>query len=79
MRGAYAYVAKQSDINLVSFSRDVRGSDGSLRTYSTLQEFPTKVLNQNDNQAICPRYLAVVLRRGRHLRYARSPGGARRQ
>ena len=52
MRGAFSYVAKQSDINLDSFSRDVRGSDGSLRTYSTLQEFPTKVLNQNDNQAV---------------------------
>ena len=52
IRVAYAYVAKQSDIDIQSFARDLRGSNGSLRTYSSLQSFETKVLNQNDNQAV---------------------------
>ncbi len=51
MRGAFSYVAKQSDTDVDAFARDVRGSNSSLRTYSTLQDFPTKVLNQSDNQA----------------------------
>jgi hypothetical protein len=51
MRGAYSYVAKQSDTNLDSFARDLVGNNGSLRTYSSLQSFETKVLNRNDNQA----------------------------
>ena len=52
LRGAYAYVAKQSDIDPQSFARDLAGNNGSLRTYSALQSFDVKVLNQNDNQAL---------------------------
>ncbi len=32
--------------------RDLAGRDGSLRTYSALQQVDTKVLHQNDNQAL---------------------------
>ncbi len=52
IRGVYAYIAKQSDTDVQSFARDLVGSDGSLRTYSSLQSFETKVLNRNDNQAL---------------------------
>lgn len=50
--GAYAYVAKSSNIDEKDFNRDLAGRDGSLRTYSALQAADTKVLNQNDNQAL---------------------------
>jgi hypothetical protein len=50
--GAYAYVAKSSNTDQPSFARDLRGSNGSLRTYSSLQGFDTKVLKQDDNSAM---------------------------
>jgi hypothetical protein len=52
MRGAYSYVAKQSGTDFDSFARNLRGSSGSLRTYSSLQKFETKVLHKNDQQAM---------------------------
>ena len=51
-KGAYAYVARSSDTDQAAFSRDLSGRDGSLRTYSSLQQADTKVLHQNDNEAL---------------------------
>lgn len=52
LEGAYSYVAKQSDTDFDSFARDVHGSNGSLRTYSSLESFDTKVMRQDDQQGI---------------------------
>jgi FlaG/FlaF family flagellin (archaellin) len=49
--GAFAYVAPSSNVDLAAFSKDINGRDGSLRTYSTLQEADTRVLRQSDNEA----------------------------
>jgi len=51
-KGAYAYVAKSSNTDEQSFARDLSGRDGSLRTYSSLQEADTKVLHSSDNEAL---------------------------
>ena len=51
-KGAFAYVAKSSDTDEQAFARDLAGRDGSLRTYSSLQQADTKVLHQNDDQAL---------------------------
>jgi len=50
--GAYSYVAKSSDTDEAAFARDLAGRDGSLRTYSSLQQADTKVLHANDNEAL---------------------------
>jgi hypothetical protein len=50
--GAYSYIAKSSNTDEKAFASDLAGRDGSLRTYSALQQSDTKVLNQSDNQAI---------------------------
>ena len=50
--GAYAYVANASNSDEPAFARDLSGRDGSLRTYSSLQQADTKVLHQNDNEAL---------------------------
>ncbi len=50
--GAFSYVAKSSNTDQQSFTRDLRGSNGSLRTYSNLQQVDTKVLKQTDNEAL---------------------------
>jgi hypothetical protein len=51
-KGAYSYVAKSSDTDEQSFARDLSGRDGSLRTYSSLQQADTKVLHASDNEAL---------------------------
>lgn len=51
-KGAFSYVAKSSDADLAAFARDLSGRDGSLRTYSSLQQADTKVLHQSDDQAL---------------------------
>ena len=51
-KGAYSYVAKSSDTDEASFARDLSGRDGSLRTYSSLQQADTKVLHAGDNEAL---------------------------
>ncbi len=51
-KGAYSYVAKSSDADESSFARDLTGRDGSLRTYSSLQQADTKVLHASDNEAL---------------------------
>lgn len=50
--GAYAYVAKSSNADQSEFARDLDGRDGSLRTYSALQQADTKVLHESDDQAL---------------------------
>lgn len=50
--GAYSYVAKASNTDQQAFAKDLNGRDGSLRTYSTLQRFDTKVLRESDNEAM---------------------------
>jgi hypothetical protein len=50
--GAYAYVANSGNNDESEFARDLSGRDGSLRTYSSLQQADTKVLHQNDNEAL---------------------------
>ena len=51
-QGAYAYVANAGNGDEHAFARDLSGRDGSLRTYSSLQRADTKVLHQNDNEAL---------------------------
>ena len=51
-KGAFAYVAKSGDTDEQSFARDLSGRDGSLRTYSSLQQADTKVLHASDNEAL---------------------------
>ena len=50
--GAYLYVSKSSNTEQQAFARDLRGANGSLRTYSSLQKFDTKVLRENDSEAV---------------------------
>ncbi|HEX6879738.1 MAG TPA: hypothetical protein VF135_05185, partial [Terriglobales bacterium] len=51
-RGAYSYVSGASKTDEQDFARDLRGRDGSLRTYSTMQTFNTKVLHENESEAL---------------------------
>ena len=51
-KGAYLYVAKSSGADEQQFARDLMGRDGSLRTYSALQQADTKVLKSTDNEAL---------------------------
>jgi hypothetical protein len=50
--GAFNYVSKSSNTDQQSFSKDLNGRDGSLRTYSSLQKFDTKVLHESDSDAL---------------------------
>jgi hypothetical protein len=50
--GAYAYVANSSGNDETAFARDLSGRDGSLRTSSSLQQVDTKVLHENDSEAL---------------------------
>lgn len=51
-RGAYAYVAKSADNDEPAFAADLAGRDGSLRTYSSLQQADTKLLHASDDEAL---------------------------
>ena len=51
-RGAYSYVASSNPADEQAFARDLSGREGSLRTYSALQQADTKVLRQTDNEAM---------------------------
>jgi len=50
-KDAYSYVAPSSNIDQGTFIRDIAGRDGSLRTYSSLESFNTRPLNEGENQA----------------------------
>lgn len=49
---AYDFVSPSSNIDQGSFYRDLNGRDGSLRTYSSLQDFDSKVLRESENEAM---------------------------
>jgi hypothetical protein len=49
---AYASLDRSSDIDLESFIRDISGSDGSLRTYSSLQSADVSPLHADQNEAL---------------------------
>lgn len=51
INGAYAMTSTNSRPDKDDFQRELMGSNGSLRTFSTLQEIETKVLRENDNEA----------------------------
>jgi hypothetical protein len=51
-RRAYDFVASASNVDQAAFYRDLNGRDGSLRTYSSLQDFNTKVLRESDSEAL---------------------------
>src|SRR5689334_18842730 len=51
-KGAYSYVAKSADADERAFAADLSGRNGSLRTYSALQQVDTKVLRATDNEAL---------------------------
>lgn len=50
-KSAYSYVADRSHVDENAFYRELNGSDGSLRTYSSLQDVNTKVLKESDQEA----------------------------
>jgi hypothetical protein len=49
---AYASLDRSSDTDLASFIREMAGSDGSLRTYSSLQTVEVSPLHADDEQAL---------------------------
>lgn len=51
-KGAYSFIAPSSNVDLQTFTRDLNGHDGSLRTYSSLDGFTTRPLHENDDQAL---------------------------
>ena len=51
-RRAYEFVSPASNIDQGVFYRDLNGRDGSLRTYSSLQDFTTKVLRESENDGV---------------------------
>jgi len=48
---AYQYVANANQVDEKEFTDDVRGTNGSLRTYSNLETTDVKVLHASDSQA----------------------------
>ena len=50
--GAYSYVAGSSNVNPSSFERDLQGRNSSLKTYSQLESIDTRVLHENDQEAM---------------------------
>lgn len=48
---AYQYVGNTNQVDEKEFTDDVRGTYGSLRTYSNLETTDVKVLHANDNEA----------------------------
>jgi hypothetical protein len=51
-KAAYSYVAPSSNVDLVNFQRDLAGRNSSLRTYSQLEGVSTRVLHENDGEAL---------------------------
>ena len=49
---AYASLDRSSDTDLASFTRELAGSDGSLRTYSSLQTAEVSPLHADGDQAL---------------------------
>jgi hypothetical protein len=51
-KGAYSFVAASSNVGMNTFQRDLQGRNGSLRTYSQLENVNTRVLREADNEAL---------------------------
>jgi hypothetical protein len=49
--GAYGMVSPRSNVDKAAFTRDINGSNGSLKTFSTLWSAETRVLRQSDADA----------------------------
>lgn len=49
---AYSYVAPASNVDLTTFTKDLTGRDGSLRTYSQLESVNTRTLHENEDNAV---------------------------
>ncbi|MCI0351009.1 MAG: DUF3426 domain-containing protein [Acidobacteriales bacterium] len=54
---AYEFVSPSSNIDQPTFYRDLNGRDGSLRTYSSLQQFESKVLRESEQEAMVRAHL----------------------
>ncbi|HEY7406241.1 MAG TPA: hypothetical protein VIB39_22130 [Candidatus Angelobacter sp.] len=50
-KDAYSYVAAASNVDEGGFTRDLTGRNGSLRTYSQLDSFETRVMHESDSEA----------------------------
>ena len=51
-RGAYEFVANQNEVDEPAFETELAGTNGSLRTYSQLQNVETHILHASDNEAL---------------------------
>ena len=51
-KAAYGLIANQNTVDLSGFVRDLNGSNGDLRSFSTLAKATPKVLRENDNLAL---------------------------
>ena len=51
-KAAYTYVLPASNVDFEVFQRDLRGRDGSLRTYSQLESVSIRTMHENDNEAL---------------------------
>lgn len=51
-KGAYEVIANKNQLDLESFIRQVGGSNGDLRTFSTLEKVTPKVLHESDTDAM---------------------------
>lgn len=51
-KGAFQFVANASDVSEAEFEGDLAGRDGSLRTYSSLQQADSSILHQNSSEAL---------------------------
>jgi hypothetical protein len=51
INGAYAMVSAKSNLDQGAFQRDINGSNGSLKTFSSLWNAETRVLRESDTEA----------------------------
>jgi hypothetical protein len=51
-KAAYSLISNQNTVDLSSFVHDLNGSNGDLRSFSTLAKATPKVLRENDDQAL---------------------------
>ena len=51
-KSAYEMVANKNAVDLQSFTQDVAGQNGDLRTFSTLSKVTPKILHESDNDAL---------------------------
>ena len=50
-KSAYELISDQNTVDLSTFTRDLNGNNGDLRTFSTLARVTPKVLRESDSQA----------------------------